>query len=165
MKRGLGGGVEQETVPVGAGLVAAVGGDDEQRGQGVLKLLAHFGDGLAVTSTTVVHRLPWEKKRIQVILKHEEGWRKVHTCLASLIWNNFWGDSVAPTHKFDLPHSMREQQAVWAERTHFGTHLTKYRLGSVRTCQAPFATGTLHLQGEEEEEEKRLWPDLFLFCA
>lgn len=58
MKRGLGGGVEQETVSVGAGLVAAVGGDDEQRGQGVLKLLAHFGDGLAVASTAVVHGLP-----------------------------------------------------------------------------------------------------------
>lgn len=59
---------------------------------------------------------------------------------------------LTPTHKFDLPHSMREQQAVWAERTHFGTHLTKYRLGSVGTCQASFATGTLHLQGEEEKE-------------
>lgn len=66
------------------------------------------------------------------------------------------GDSVAPTHKFDLPHSMREQQAVWAERTHFGTHLTKYRLGSVRTCKAPFATGTLHLQGEEEKKKKEI---------
>lgn len=54
---------------------------------------------------------------------------------------------VAPTHKFDLPHSMREQQAVRAERTHFGTHLTEHRLGSVGTCQTPFATGTLHLHG------------------
>lgn len=57
MKRGLGCGVEQETVPVGARLVAAVGGDDEQRGQGVLQLLAHFSDGLAIASAAVVHRL------------------------------------------------------------------------------------------------------------
>lgn len=56
MKRGLGRGVEQETVPVGARLVTAVGGDDEQRSQGVLQLLAHFGNGLAVAATTVVHR-------------------------------------------------------------------------------------------------------------
>lgn len=57
MKRGLGRGVEQETVPVGARLVAPVGGDDEQRCEGVLQLLAHLGDGLAVASAAVVHRL------------------------------------------------------------------------------------------------------------
>lgn len=58
MKGGLGRRVEQETVPVGARLVPAVRGDDEQRGQGVLQLLAHFGDGLAVASAAVIHRLP-----------------------------------------------------------------------------------------------------------
>lgn len=54
-----------------------------------------------------------------------------------------------PTYKFDLPDTMREQEVVWAEGTHLGTHLTKYRLSSIGTCQAPFATGTLHLQGEK----------------
>lgn len=57
MKRGLGCRVEQETVPVGPGLVAAVGGDDEQGSQSVLQLFTHFCDGLAVASTAVVHRL------------------------------------------------------------------------------------------------------------
>lgn len=60
MKCRLGRRVEQETVAVGAGLVAAVGGDDEQRRQGVLQLLAHLGDGLAVAATAVIHRFPWE---------------------------------------------------------------------------------------------------------
>lgn len=45
-----------------------------------------------------------------------------------------------PTHKFDLPHSMRKQQTVWAEGAHFGTHLAKHRLCSIRTCQTSFAT-------------------------
>lgn len=58
MKRGLGCRVEQETVPVGARLITAVGGDDEQRRQGVLQLLAHFGNGLAVASATVINGLP-----------------------------------------------------------------------------------------------------------
>lgn len=49
---------------------------------------------------------------------------------------------------------MGEQQAVGAERTHFGTHLTKHRLGSVRTCQTPFAAGTLHLQSGKPEKNK-----------
>lgn len=47
---------------------------------------------------------------------------------------------------------MGEQQAVWAERAHFGTHLTKHGLGSVRTCQTSFAAGTLHLQSGKQEK-------------
>lgn len=44
---------------------------------------------------------------------------------------------------------MRKQQTVWAEGAHLGTHLTKHRLCSIRTCQASFATWTLHLQGDK----------------
>ena len=62
MQRGLGGGVEQEAVPVGAGLVASVGRDDEERREPVLQLLAHLGDGLAVAPATVVHGLTWRER-------------------------------------------------------------------------------------------------------
>lgn len=58
MKRGLGCGVEQEAVSVGARLVAAVRGDDEQRSERILQLLTHFSDGLAVASATIINRLP-----------------------------------------------------------------------------------------------------------
>lgn len=70
------------------------------------------------------------------------------------------------TYKFDLPHAMRKQQAVGAKRAHFGTHLTKHRLCSIRTCQTSFATGTLHLWGEEEgEERKKIEISLIWFCC
>lgn len=48
---------------------------------------------------------------------------------------------------------MRKQQAVWAERAHFGTHLTKHRLCTIRTCQTSFAPWTLHLQGNRGPNE------------
>ena len=50
-------GVEQEAVSVGAGLVAAVGRDDEEGQRAVLQLVAHLRDGLAVASAAVVHAL------------------------------------------------------------------------------------------------------------
>ena len=49
--------VEDEAVAVGAGLVAAVGRQDQQRQAAVLQLLAHFGDALAVPAAAVVHAL------------------------------------------------------------------------------------------------------------
>lgn len=74
MERRLGRGVEQETVPVGARLVAAVGRDDEQRRQGVLQLLAHLGDGLAVAPAAVVHGLPWDQRQARgAFLKKQRG--------------------------------------------------------------------------------------------
>lgn len=53
------------------------------------------------------------------------------------------------THEFNLPHTMGEKQTVGAEGAHFGTHLTKHRLGSIRACQAAFAAGALNLQGKQ----------------
>ena len=61
MQWGLGGGVEQEAVPVGAGLVASVGRDDEERREAVLQLLAHLSDGLTVAPAAVIHRLTWRQ--------------------------------------------------------------------------------------------------------
>lgn len=60
MQRRVGSGVEQERVPRGAGVAAAVGRGHQQRQRPVLQLLAHLGDALAVAAAAVVHAFAWQ---------------------------------------------------------------------------------------------------------
>ena len=56
-----------------------------------------------------------------------------------------WSLEQGPTYKLDLPHTVRQQQAVGAEGAHLGTHLTKDRLGAVWARQTTFTARALHL--------------------
>lgn len=55
MQRRVGRGVEQEGVPGGTGVAAAVGRGHQQRQRAVLQLLAHLRYALAVAAAAVVH--------------------------------------------------------------------------------------------------------------
>lgn len=57
MDWGADGRVEDEAVAIGAALVTAVGGLDEQRHGAVLQLITDLCNGLAIASTTVIHTL------------------------------------------------------------------------------------------------------------
>lgn len=105
-----------------------------------------------------------ERQKIAVFHGRGDQWEHtlpssvvMHSCHCPHRWKVYrepwWDRSGHPnavlrrTHKLDLPHAVREEQAVRAEGAHLSAHLTEYRLGPIWAGETPFAPGALHLEG------------------
>ena len=126
---------EQVAVAVGPRLVPPVGRHDQKRGESVLQLFTDLSYGLAVATTTVIHRFTWGQRRVGSS-------RSLHPSPL----RGGWGPLMSPrttlhttaprhtralTHKLDLPDTVWEEEAVRTKGAHLSAHLPKDRLGPI----------------------------------
>lgn len=117
MQASFRGRVENEAIPIRAGLVPAVGCRYQERQRTVLQLVAHLGYTFAVTAAAIVDTLTFK-----------------HTILVVPAVIIRLGNRII-TDEFNFPHAMRQRQGFGCQKGQLCDHLAEYRLHPVDTGQ------------------------------